>query len=113
MLTGDNQATAEAIAQQAGIDEVFANCSTRQGQAGHALQAEGRKVAMLVMAPRRPALAQADDGICDWHVTDIAIASSTRSISGTNGGNPGDPPLPQTIATIKQNLFWAFINNVY
>ena len=84
MLTGDNQATAEAIAKQAGIDEVFANLLPRDKvKQIAALQAEGRKVAMVGTASTMPCPGTSRRRHCDWHWYRCSIATAQIvSISG-------------------------------
>jgi Cu2+-exporting ATPase len=111
MLTGDNRATAERVAAEVGIEEVLADVLPGEKAAKvAALQAEGRKVAMVGDGVNdAPALAQAEVGIAIGAGTDVAIETAdvvlmrsdpldvATSISIGRG----------TVRKMRQNLGWA------
>ena len=116
MLTGDHPVTAEAIARQAGIEEVIAEVlPDEKRRKVEEIQERGRKVAMVGDGINdAPALAQADIGIAMGSGTDIAIESGDIVIMKSNlDGVITALALSRAVMrNIRQNLFWAFAYNV-
>ena len=116
MITGDNKTTAEKVAQQIGIDRVFAEVMP-EDKANYVkkLQQEGKFTAMVGDGVNdAPALAQADVGIAIGAGTDVAIETAKVVLMKSD-------PLDilraitlskATVRKMKQNLFWASIYNI-
>jgi Cu2+-exporting ATPase len=116
MLTGDNSATAQAVARRVGIEHIASGVLPEAKAAFVSqLQASGEVVAMIGDGINdSAALAQADVSIAMGHGSDIAIDVAAMTIISSDLSRVAQAISisQQTVATIKQNLFWAFIYNI-
>lgn len=117
MLTGDNPTTANAIAKEAGIDEVIAGVlPDGKADAIKALQAQGRQVAMVGDGINdAPALAQAEVGIAMGGGSDVAIETAAITLMRHSLTGVADALAisKATLRNMKQNLLGAFIYNAF
>lgn len=116
MMTGDNRTTAEAVAEQLGIDQVFAEVMPEDKAAKiKELQVQGKIVAMAGDGVNdAPALAQANVGIAFASGTDVAIESADITLlrPNLNGILKARNLSHATMKNIRQNLFFAFAYNI-
>ncbi|HFQ7885602.1 TPA: copper-exporting P-type ATPase CopA [Enterobacter roggenkampii] len=115
MLTGDNPTTANAIAKEAGIDEVIAGVlPDGKADAIKNLQRQGRQVAMVGDGINdAPALAQADVGIAMGGGSDVAIETAAITLMRHSLMGVADALAisKATLRNMKQNLLGAFVYN--
>jgi len=116
LATGDNKSSAEAVAKQVGIDEVFSEVSPKdKSDIVQKYKANNEVVAMVGDGINdAPALTLSDVGIAIGSGTDVAIESASITLMK---GSIKDiykaiNLSKKTVGAIKQNLFWAFIYNV-
>ncbi|MDQ0948570.1 Cu+-exporting ATPase [Streptomyces phaeochromogenes] len=116
LLTGDNEAVAQAVAAEVGIDQVIAEVMPEdKADVVKKLQAKGRSVAMVGDGVNdAAALAQADLGLAMGTGTDAAIEAGDLTLVRGDLRVAADAIRlsRRTLATIKGNLFWAFGYNV-
>ena len=115
MLTGDNERTAKAIGEQAGVDEVIAGVLPEGKEAAIRLLKKKGKVAMVGDGINdAPALTRADIGIAIGAGTDIAIdAADVVLMKSRLSDVPAAIRMSRaTLRNIHENLFWAFFYNV-
>lgn len=114
LLTGDNKKTAQAVGQQLGIQNILAEVMPNQkAEKIKELQSINKENIIAMVGDGindAPALAQSHIGIAMGTGTDVAIESGDIVLVGGSINKISDAIIisKQTVATIKQNLFWAF-----
>ena len=115
MLTGDNEKTARAIADEIGVDEILAGLLPQdKNKEIEKIQKSGKKVLMIGDGINdAPSLAKADIGMAIGHGTDVAIESSDVVLMRSDILDVVSALelSKATIKNIKENLFWAFFYN--
>lgn len=115
LVTGDNESTAHAIAEQAGIENVIADVlPTEKADIIRKLKSEGRTICMVGDGINdTPALAGADCSVAMGNGSDIAIESSGILLPSGNLNKLPDvfELSAQTMKTVNQNLKWALLYN--
>ncbi len=115
MITGDNERTARAVADQVGIKDVIASVLPGQkAEEVKRLQSRGRKVAFVGDGINdAPALAQADVGLAQGSGTDVAMESGDIVLvnSDLTDAVASIQLSSKVMGRIKQNIFWAFAYN--
>lgn len=116
MISGDNQQTAESIARQLGIDEVYGGVLP-EGKVAKIKELRERFGVVAFVGDGindAPALAEADAGIAVGSGTDVAIEAADVVLMNTNLNSVSNAfrISAATLRNIRQNLFWAFAYNI-
>lgn len=115
IFTGDNEATARAVALRVGVDDVRSGISPiGKAEAIASMKAEGRRVMMIGDGINdAPALVEASVGVAMGRATDIALESADVVLMHGGLGLGADALMlsRRVFSVIKQNIFWAFFYN--